>query len=178
MIENEVLDMMNPNHAREQYFFDAPDFKAMEEIIDAQFAIIELSRQKKRKEENQILILIDDFSSEPEMTRSNRLVNKLYTRGRHARISTVCSVHRTKNVLKPIIRAQATALFIFRQKAFLELQAFLEENSATLGKDVLEKVYRLAVSQPFQFLHVNLKTLDINEMFFIGFQQRIRVTEQ
>ena len=178
MIESEILDMMNPNHAKEQYFFDEPDFKAMEEIIDAQFAIIELSRQKKRKEENQILILIDDFSSEPEMTRSNRLVNKLYTRGRHARISTVCSVHRTKNVLNPIIRAQATALFIFRQKAFLELQAFLEENSATVGKDVLEKVYRLAVSQPFQFLYVNLKTLDINEMFYIGFQQRIRITEQ
>ena len=103
MIESEILDMMNPNHAREQYFFDEPDFKAMEEIIDAQFAIIELSRQKKRKEENQILIMIDDFSSEPEMTRSNRLVNKLYTRGRHARISTVCSVHRTKNGLSSFV---------------------------------------------------------------------------
>ena len=110
MIENELLDMMNPNHQKEQFFFDEPDFKAMEEIIDTQFAMIELSRQKNRKEEPQILILIDDFSSEPEMIRSNRLVNKLYTRGRHARISTVCSV---KNVLNPI-RAQATALFIFR----------------------------------------------------------------
>ena len=160
------------------FLFDELDIKAMEDIIDTQFALIELSRQKKRKEENQILILIDDFSSEPEMTRSNRLVSKLFTRGRHARISTVCSVHRTKNVLNPIIRAQATALFMFRQKAFLELQAFLEENSATVGKDVLEKVYRLAVSQPVQVLYVNLKTLDINEMFFVGFQQRIRVTEQ
>ena len=47
MIESEILDMMNPNHAREQYFFDEPDFKAMEETIDAQFAIIELSRLKK-----------------------------------------------------------------------------------------------------------------------------------
>ena len=49
----------------------------------------------------------------------------------------------------------------------MELQSFLEENSATVGKDVLETVYRLAVSQPFQFLYVNLKTLDNNEMFYI-----------
>ena len=74
------------------------------------------------------------------------------------------------------MRAQATALFVFRQKAFLELQSFLEENSATVGKDILEQVYRLATSQPFQFLYVNLKTTDVNEMFYIGFQQRIRVT--
>ena len=56
------------------------------------------------------------------------------------------------------------------------MQAFLEENSAIVGTDVLEKVYQLAVSQPFQFLYVNLNTLDNNDMFFIGFQQRIRVT--
>ena len=87
-------------------------------------------------------------------------------------------MHKTKNVVNPIVRAQATALFIFRQKAFLELQAFLEENSATVGRDVLEKVYRLATSQPFQFLYVNLKTTDLSEMFFIGFQQRIRVSSQ
>ena len=31
MIENEVLDMMNPNHSKEQFFFDEPDFKAMVE---------------------------------------------------------------------------------------------------------------------------------------------------
>ena len=150
----------------------------MEKTVDEQFAIIKLSRAKKRKMEPNILFIIDDFSAEPEMTRHNRLVNKLYTRGRHARISTITSVHKTKNVVNPIVRAQATALFIFRQKAFLEVQAFLEENSATVGKGVLEAVYKLAVSQPFQFLYVNLKATDVNEMFYIGFQQRIRVNEE
>ena len=126
--------------------------------------------------EPSILFVIDDFSSEPEMTRHNRLVNKLYTRGRHARISTITSVHKTKNVVNPIVRAQATALFVFKQKAFLELQAFLEENSATVGKDILEKVYRLATSEPFQFLYVNLEAgSDLNNMFFIGFKQRILI---
>ena len=49
MIESEILDMMNPNHAKEQYFFADPEFKAMEEIIDAQFAIIELSRKRSAR---------------------------------------------------------------------------------------------------------------------------------
>ena len=119
----------------------------------------------------------DSFSAEPEMTRNNRLVNRLYTRGRHARISTITSVHRIKNVVNPIVRAQATALFIFRQKAFVELQNFLEENSATVGKDILEKVYRIAVAEPYQFLYVDLRATDPNEMFFIGFKQRIRVSD-
>ena len=122
MIESEILDMRNPNHANEQFFFEDPDFDAMSKILDQQFAIVELSRQKKRKTEPSILIIIDDFSAEPEMTKNNRLVNRLYTRGRHARISTITSVHRIKSVVNPIVRAQATALFIFRQKAFLELQ--------------------------------------------------------
>ena len=52
MIESEILDMMNPNHQKEQFFCDEPDFKAMEDSIDTQFALIELSRQKKRKEDN------------------------------------------------------------------------------------------------------------------------------
>ena len=51
MIESEILDMMNPNHSQEQFFFEERDFKAVEDIIDTQFALIELSRQKKRKEE-------------------------------------------------------------------------------------------------------------------------------
>ena len=46
-----------------------------------------------------------------------------------------------------------------------------------MGKDVLEKVYRLAVSEPYQFLYVDLRQTDVNEMFYIGFKQRIRVTE-
>ena len=82
-----------------------------------------------------------------------------------------------KNVVNPIVRAQATALFVFRQKAFMELQAFLEENSATVGKAILERVLATMESGPFQFLYVNLRAgNDLNNMFFIGFQSGIRIT--
>ena len=63
MITSEILDMTNPNHNQEQFFFDEPDFAAMERTIDEQLAIIKLSRAKKRKEEPSILIIINDLMS-------------------------------------------------------------------------------------------------------------------
>ena len=64
-----------------------------------------------------------------------------------------------------------------RQRNYMELQNFLEENSATVGRDILEKVYRIAVGEPYQFLYVDLRVTDPNEMFYIGFKQRIRVSD-
>ena len=38
----------------------------------------------------------------------------------------------------------------------------------------LERIYRLATEEPYQFLYVNLRAADVNDMFFIGFSKRIR----
>ena len=176
MIEEEILDMRNPNHANEKFFYDEPDMEALQNILDQQFAIIELSRRKKRREEPQIAIILDDLSADPRFIRNNKLLHVLYTRGRHAKITTITSVHKS-NIVAPIVRAQATALFVFRQKSAASLAAFIEENSANVGKEVLEKVYKLATAEPFQFLYVNLRATDVNEMFYIGFKQRIRITD-
>ena len=43
------------------------------------------------------------------------------------------------------------------------------------SREDLERTYRVATDQPFQFLYVDLRASDVNEMFFIGFSQRIRV---
>ena len=42
-------------------------------------------------------------------------------------------------------------------------------------KHDLERIYRLATEEPYQFLYVDLRATDVNEMFFIGFSKRIRV---
>ena len=42
-------------------------------------------------------------------------------------------------------------------------------------KDDLERICRLATREPYQFSYVNLRTTDVNDMFFIGFSKRIRV---
>ena len=45
------------------------------------------------------------------------------------------------------------------------------------SKDDLERIYRVATESPFAFLYVDLRATDINEMFYIGFKQRIRVSD-
>ena len=148
--------------------------EALQNILDQQFAIIELSRQKKRREEPQIAIILDDLSADTRFIRNNKLLQILYTRGRHAKITTVTSVHKS-NIVPPIVRAQATALFIFRQKSAASLAAFIEENSANVGKETLLQVYKIATEEPFSFLYVSLRATDVNDMFFIRFEKRMRI---
>ena len=179
LIREQLVDLSNPNHAAEQFFFDelnADAMKALDEIINVQFHIIALSRKQGRKREPQILIYLDDVSDNPKFTRNNALLNKLYTRGRHARITTVTSVHRQRTILPPVVRAQLTGILYFRQRNSLELLSFLEEYSAMLpSKDDMERIYRIATQEPYSFLFVNLKAQDVNDMFFVGFRQRIRI---
>ena len=39
----------------------------------------------------------------------------------------------------------------------------------------LERIYRLATDEPYQFLYVNLRATSVSDMFLIGFSKRIRV---
>ena len=77
-------------------------------IIDLQFKMIELSRKHGRKKEPQIAICLDDVSDNPRFSK-NPLLTKLYSRGRHANITTVCSVHRSRGILNPVVRSQNQA---------------------------------------------------------------------
>ena len=88
----------------------------------------------------------------------------------------MCSAHRSRGILNPVVRSQVTGVLFFKQRNYLELQAFLEEHGAMLpDRNDLERIYRLATDEPYQFLYVNLRATDVNDMFFIGFSKRIRV---
>ena len=43
------------------------------------------------------------------------------------------------------------------------------------NREDLERIYRVATAEPFQFLYVDLRASNVNDMFFIGFSKRIRV---
>ena len=148
------------------------------DIIDLQFKMNELSRKHGRKKEPHIAICLDDVSDNPRFSK-NPLLTKLYSRGRHANITTVCSVHRSRKILNPVVRSQLTGVLFFKQRNYGELQGaggFLEEVGGALpNKDDLDRIYRLATAEPYQFLLVNLRATDVNDMFFIGFSKRIRV---
>ena len=101
------------------------------DIIDLQFKMIELSRKHGRKKEPQIAICLDDVSDNPRFSK-NPLLTKLYSRGRHAHITTVCSVHRSRGILNPVVRSQVTGVLFFKQRNYLELQAFLEDHKSNI----------------------------------------------
>ena len=64
------------------------------------------------------------------------------------------------------MRSQVTGVLFFKQRNYLELQAFLEEHSAVIpDENDLERIYRLATEEPYQFLYVDLRATDVNDMF-------------
>ena len=112
LIETQLIDRTNPNHNAEKFFFDELDGEAMQalnDIVDMQFSMIELSRKHGRKKEPQILIFLDDVSDQPKWAKS-QFLTKLDTRGRHANITTVASLHRARGILQPVVRSQLTGI--------------------------------------------------------------------
>ena len=157
----------------DQLYFDEYDASALEQIIDTQNRVVAHQKHEKHAKLFQILIIVDDFADEPAFSRNSKLLHSLFTRGRHSQISTVVATQKYSAV-SPICRVNATELYVFRLRSIQDLTTVIEENSALLDKKTLLEVYRLATEQPFSFLFVNLKKADLDEMFMVKFDRRLR----
>jgi hypothetical protein len=145
-------------------------------VIKTQRKIIDYMKDRKLNKLYSCLIVIDDQADDPRFVRHSKLLHCFFTRGRHHGISLICS--RQYNVLAPIIRLNASSLYIFRLKHISELPTFIDENSAIVDKDRLREIYNLAVNdQPFSFLFVNMNAKDINHMFYIRFEKVIHIED-
>jgi hypothetical protein len=122
----------------------------------------------------QILIVIDDFADDPSFTRQSKLLHQLYVRGRHNSISTITSTQKY-NVIAPIVRINATQLYVFKLRNYKDLEAIVEELSAITDKKTLLEIYHTATDKPFSFLYINLMSHDKNNMFHIKFEQTITI---
>jgi hypothetical protein len=161
-------------HEREQIYFDHYDPTDLQAIIDKQYKVVEYQKSQGHKQLFQIAIFIDDFAESQEFLRNSKLLHALYTKGRHANISTITSVQMYKS-LAPIIRKNATAIFIFRLRNQGDMDAILDELGALADKKTIQKIYNLATARPHSFLYINLMSHNINEMFYINFKQLVKV---
>ena len=119
--------------------------------------------------------MVDDFADDPKFARYSNILHGLFTRGRHNAISCILSTQKYK-VLAPIIRLNASALFIFRLKNMNEVNSFLEENLALVDKKALYDMYQQAVNfAPYSFFCINTNATHVNNMFFINFQQKVKI---
>jgi hypothetical protein len=131
-------------------------------------------KSKNIKKLYSILIVIDDFADDPSFSRHSKLLHSLYTRGRHSMISVITATQKF-NAIHPIIRVNATDLYVYRLRNYKDLETFLEEISAVLpnGKKTLQKIYEKCTDEPYSFLYCNLTAKSIHDMFFCNLNKKI-----
>ena len=116
------------------------------------------------------------MADNPIFTRQSKLLHALYTRGRHTSISTITTTQQFASIA-PIIRVNATELYVYRLRNYKDLETFIEEVSAVADKKTILDIYNLATREPYSFLYVNLRAKDRNQLFHIRFDKRIEVED-
>ena len=158
-------------------FYDTNDQENLERIIDTQRKVTEhLKSKKDTKKLFQILIVIDDWADSPDFSRKSQLLHALFTRGRHSGISTIVSTQKF-TALHPIIRVNATELYVFRLRNYRDLETFIEEVSALIDKKSLMEIYNLATAEPYSFLYVKLTAKKKDDIFMVKFNKKITIED-
>ena len=124
----------------------------------------------------QILIIVDDFSEDPSFTRQSKLLHALYTRGRHTVISSITATQKI-NAIHPVIRVNATELYVYRLRNTKDLDTFVEEVSAVYDKKTLLALHNAATEEPFNFLYVKLTSKSKDDMFYKRFDHKLVIGE-
>ena len=150
--------------SEEQCFFDHYDPDDLEKIIETQRKVTQFMKDHKKKKLYQILILVDDFADDPSFSRNSKLLHSLFTRGRHSMISTIVATQKFV-ASHPIIRTNATELYVYRLRNQKDLDAFLEEPGALYDEKTLLKLYQHTTGAPYSFLYVKLTASNRDDMF-------------
>ena len=169
-------DLKIKHTEEEPIYFSEYNSEELEKIINTQKKVTEFQKKENHKKLYQILIVIDDFADSVEFSRHSKLLHSLFTRGRHSQISTIVATQKF-TALHPIIRVNASELFVFRLRNYQDLECFINEVSALIDKKSLLEMYNLATNEPYSFLYCKLTSKDRNKTFMIKFQQYLMIDE-
>ena len=158
--------------AEEPIYFDHYDPDALGNILETQHKITTFLKKRGDSKLFQILIIVDDFADDPSFTRQSKLLHALYTRGRHNMISSITATQKI-NAIHPIIRVNATELYVHRLRNTKDLDTFVEEVSAVYDKKTLLALYNAATDEPFSFLYVKLTSKSTEDMFYKRFDHKL-----
>ena len=89
-------------------------------------------------------------------------------------ISTIVATQKF-SAIHPIIRTNATELYVYRLRNYKDLESFIEELSALYDKKTLLTLYGRATEAPYSFLYVKLTAKTKDEMFFMNLNKRLTV---
>jgi hypothetical protein len=168
---------MKVKHTNEEpIYMDHYNPETLADIIDTQHKITDYMKKHNHKHLFQILVIVDDFADDPSFSRHSKLLHSLFTRGRHNSISTIVATQKF-TAINPIIRVNATSLFVYRLRNYRDLESFIEEVSAVVDKKTLLELYNIATSEPYSFLYVNLVAKNKNDMFYIRFDKKMMIDD-
>ena len=174
-VKEYIEENMKVQHTDEEpIYFDHYNPEALHKIIDSQHKVIEYQKKQNHKKLFSILIIVDDFADQPQFTRQNKILHSMYTRGRHNSISTITATQKF-SAIAPIIRVNASELYVYRLRNYKDLETFVEEVSAVADKKTIMDIYNMATVEPYSFLYVNLRSKDRNNIFHIRFDKRIEI---
>ena len=176
-VKSFITKHMNVKHTKEEpIYFDHYDPEALTHILGTQHKITNFLKKRGDKKLFQILIIVDDFADDPSFTRQSKILHSLYTRGRHNMISTITATQKF-SAIHPIIRVNATELFVYRLRNYKYLETFIEEVSAVYDKKTLLQLYNIATSEPHSFLYVKLVAKNKDDMFWMNFDRKLVIEE-
>ena len=94
-------------------------------------------------------------------------------------MSCVLSTQKLKlPLISPTVRVNCTAIFAWRLRNQSDLwDGLIYELSALVSKEKLYEAYQAAVSEPYNFLYINLLAKDVDNMFYSGFTQRFVMSD-
>jgi tRNA A37 threonylcarbamoyladenosine biosynthesis protein TsaE len=177
-VKKYISEEMKVVHSDEEpIYFDHYDPSALANILDIQHKITMHMKSQGKTKMFQILVIVDDFADDPKFVHSsNNVLNTLYVRGRHNMISVITASQKF-TALSPLIRVNATELYIYRLRNYKDLESFIDEVSAVADKKTLMELYNLATSEPYSFLYVKLTAKTKNDMFFIRFDKKLIIKD-
>ena len=176
-VKKYISETINKADEEPNFYYDSYDPENLEAIIDSQTKIVEYQKKHNHKKIFQILIIVDDFADSPDFSRQSKLLHSLFTRGRHSGISTIVSTQKFA-AIHPIIRVNATELFVFRLRNYQDTSMFLEEMGGIIDKKTLLEIYKIATQEAYSFLYVKLNAKSLSNMFMINYNRRIKITDE
>ena len=154
----------------EDIFFDTFSEKHIEELLETQKRIVQWQKKNQPNEPiHQCLLLIDDFGSDKSVLKYGKVIDKLFTQGRHIFVSTIIS-QQAYRMASSTQRSQATLVIYGKPRSELDWKKFAEENDKVAGSmKNLEEIMRIATSVPFGFLTLDTLQQDPNKRWLSGF---------
>jgi hypothetical protein len=117
---------------------------------------------------NHLLILDDCLHMMPKST-DKTIINSLWTNHRHSKLSIWVAVQNYNKGANTLVRNNADLISIFRTENKHELDTIKDD--LAIEKDLFDRVYDYATSEPYSFMHVNLSSGSGRPVFYKKFDR-------